>query len=425
MSALPSSHRSSGASPRRSVLSVGRALAGLALVAALVAGAVAVPAAGAVPPTTDGPIAARYAAGWLAAKVTADGSVHTTGGDPSPGATLLTALSLAAAGTQQAAFDQTVTWLAGHVDTVTGTGVDANPGQVGYLLLVVDAAGLDATSFGGVDLPARLAATLGQYESGLYGKADPTYDGAYRQALAITGLAAVDAPESPAALDWLDSQQCTAADLAVQGGWQAYRAPAAACQAPDPDTFSGVDTNSTAVAFQALVAAGRVPAADALAWLDRAQNATGGWGYLPGLADDPNSTALVLQAIVAGGGSPTAGEWVEGSNTALSALLAFQLGCDAPAADRGAFTYPGTDDAANALATEQGTWGASLHAFPLGAVTFGPAADPCAVVGAHHDHDDHRRPGRRHRRGGRPGERRARLHRVAVLDRFGLARLQG
>jgi hypothetical protein len=378
VSASVSSRPSAGAPRRGPSRSVGRAVAGLGLVLALAAGAV--PSAGAVPPTTDGPVGARYAAAWVAAGVTSDGSVHTAGGNPSPGATLMTALSLAAAGTEAAAFQQTVTWLAGHVDAVIGAGVDANPGQLGFLLLVVDAAGLDATSFGGVDLVARLGGTLGQFEPGLYGKADPTYDGAFRQGMAILGLASASAPESAAALDWLASQQCTAADQAVHGAWQAYRAPAATCQAPDLTSFSGVDTNSTAVAFEAMVAAGRTPAADALGWLDRAQNATGGWGYLPGLDDDPNSTALALQAIVAGGASPTVAPWVEGTNNALSALLAFQLGCDAPAADRGAFTYPGTDNAANSLATQQGIWGASLHAFPLGAVTFGPGADPCAVA---------------------------------------------
>ncbi len=98
---------------------------------------------------------------------------------------------------------------------------------------------------------------------------------------------------------------------------------------------------------------------------------------MPGVPDDPNSTALVVQAIVAAGDSPSGGRWVEGTHTALSALLAFQIGCDAAAADRGAFIFPG-GDGPNALASEQGVWGASLHAFPLGAVSFGATPDPCA-----------------------------------------------
>ena len=39
--------------------------------------------------------------------------------------------------------------------------------------------------------------------------------------------------------------------------------------------------------------------------------------------------------------------------TPLQALLSFQLGCDVPEADRGAFTYPGSNDAPNGFATAQ------------------------------------------------------------------------
>ena len=243
--------------------------------------------------------------------------------------------------------------------------------------MVAHAAGVDPTSFGGVNLVTRLGSTLGLHEAGLYGHSDPSYDGAFRQSFAILGLAAVGAAPAPAAVDWLTAQQCGDADLAVQGGWQAYRAPATPCSPPDPELFSGVDTNSTAAASEALDAIDVTPPADALAWLDRAQNPTGGWGFVPGVDDDPNSTALVVQAIVAAGESPSGGRWVEGTHTALGALLAFQIGCDAVAADRGAFTYPG-GDGPNALATEQAVWGASLHAFPLGAVSFGATPDPCA-----------------------------------------------
>ena len=355
---------------------------GLAVAVALTIGAVGIgtiPSA-AAPPTQNGAVAAGYAGGWLARQVNADGSVHDANDHPSPGATVATALSLGAAGTEHATFDRMVTWLSAHVDAVTGTGATADPGQIGYLLLVVDAAGVDATSFGGVNLVTRLGGTLGQFEPGLYGKADPTYSGAFRQSLAILGLDGVGAPQGAGTVAWLAAQQCGGVNLAIQGGWEAYRAPATACTAPDLNTFTGVDTNSTALAYAALVAAGTTPTSDALGWLDRAQNATGGWGYLPGLDDDPDSTGLVIQAIVAGGQSPTSGVWVEGTNTAMSALLAFQLGCTAPAANRAAFTYPGGGATPNLVATQQATWGASGHAFPLGPVTFGATPDPCAPI---------------------------------------------
>jgi len=175
--------------PRRASRIVG----GIAVTVVMTAGAAGLSSApsGATPPTQDGTVAAGYAGHWLAAQVNADGSVHDANDHPSPGSTLGTALGLASAGTEQATFNRTVTWLSDHVDAVTGTGATAAPGQIGYLLLVVDAAGRDATTFGGVNLVTRLAGTLGQFESGLYGQADPTYDGAFRQSLAILGLDAV------------------------------------------------------------------------------------------------------------------------------------------------------------------------------------------------------------------------------------------
>lgn len=350
----------------------------LALGACVVFGGLSGPAS-ASPPTPDGPTAAGYGAGWLARQVSADGSVHDALGAPAAGATLSTAVALASAGVEKATFDRTVVWLRDHVETVV-VNVDGDdaPGNLGELMMVAHAAGLDPTSFGGVNLVTRLAATLGLLEPGLYGKSDPTYDGTFRQSFAILGLAAAGSSPAPAAVTWLTGQQCGGSDPTVQGGWQAYRAPAAPCAPPNPELYSGVDTNSTAAASEALDAIGVTPASDALGWLERAQNTTGGWGFVPGVDDDPNSTALVVQAIVAAGESPTGGRWVVGTHSALGALLAFQIGCDGEVANRGAFTFPGGGAGPDALATRQAVWGASLHAFPLGVVTFGATPDPCA-----------------------------------------------
>jgi hypothetical protein len=64
----------------------------------------------------------------------------------------------------------------------------------------------------------------------------------------------------------------------------------------------------------------------------------------------------------------------------MTALLSFQLGCDAPASDQGAFTFPGSGGAPNPLATEQGAWGAAEAAFPLGTVTWSAAPVPCQAA---------------------------------------------
>ncbi len=360
--------------PRPTALLVGL----VALCLSLMAPVIGEPAS-AAPPTGDGPTAAGYGAGWLAARVTPEGFAPDALGDPSPGDTLMTALALATAGVDQSTFDRTVGWLADHVDSVTGTGADTSPGQVGYLLVVVQAAGGDPTSFGGVDLVARLADTLGDFEPGLYGAADPTFDGAYRQGVAIIGLVAAGQPVPSEATAWLTAQQCGTSDPAIRGGWESYRHVADACTAGSTVTFTGVDSNSTAMAASALSAAGIEPTYDPLAWFDAVQNSTGGWGFLQGLDDDPNSDALVIQAVTALGASATEAPFVEEGGDPLTSLLGFQLGCDVTPSDQGAFTFPGSDGAPNVLATEQAVWGAVERTFPLGDVTFSAAPVPCAA----------------------------------------------
>jgi len=380
------SRRLPAAIPRRLAIT---ALAVLAVAATLVT-PISGSAAGAAS-ATSGPAAAAAAAGWLAARVTADGYVPDALGDPSPGDTLQTSLALATAGVGYDAFHRTLVWLGANVDAVTGTGTSADPGQIAYLLIVIDAAGGDATNFGGVDLVARLDSTLGGFEPGLFGGADPTYDGVFRQSLAIIGLEAVGETPPVEATNWLIAQQCGTSDPNVRGGWEAYRLVADACTAGSTATFTGVDTNSTAIATTALAAIDREPTYGTQPWFVAVQNSTGGWGYLQGLDDDPNSDALVIQAITATGASATATPFVLPGGDPLASLLSFQLGADADPADQGAFTFPGSDGAPNVLATEQATWGAMPRAFPLGLVAFSdapvatttttaPGATPAAAV---------------------------------------------
>ncbi len=276
---------------------------------------------------------------------------------------------------------------------VTGTGVDADPGSLGLLLLVVGAAQQDATHFGGVDLVTRLGGTLGAFEPGLYGSyasvGDPTYSGVYDQSLSILGLAAGRRHRGrPRHSTWLADQQCGGSDE-FTGAWMSYRAPATPpasglSRAPpfDSTTFTGIDTNSAPrSAFEALVAAGRTPTHDALAWLARTQNSDGSFGFFVDNDGDPDSTALVIQAIVAGGESPGAGP--AGSRASEPPLkrawCRYQLGCDAAAADQGALTFPGTGGAPNLPGHRAGHVGDCAEAaFPLGAVTWSrPSPVPC------------------------------------------------
>jgi hypothetical protein len=143
--------------------------------------------------------------------------------------------------------------------------------------------------------------------TGLYGAADPTYDGVFRQSLAIMGLAANQIAPPAAAISWLLGQQC------ADGSFQAYRGDLSQpCAKADPVNYTGPDTNSTAVALMALMALDndrvRVPAATvtrivdaadkAGTWLRTQQNPDGGWPYYSGATSDANSTGLSLAGIL-------------------------------------------------------------------------------------------------------------------------------
>ncbi|MGX2997446.1 prenyltransferase/squalene oxidase repeat-containing protein [Streptomyces sp. JNUCC 64] len=186
--------------------------------------------------------------------------------------------------------------------------------------------------------------------SGLYGTTDPTYDGVWRQSLALLAQKTVGATPAPVAVDWLTGQQC------ADGSFAAFRAaPDARCGAKTP-----VDTNSTAAAVQALEALGGEDAAvkEAVGWLRSVQNDDGGWGYLPGAPSDANSTSLVIGAFAAVGTDPATVRSAKGADP-HRALLALSLPCSAE--DGGAFAYQPDkkgDLVANADATAAGVLGA-------------------------------------------------------------------
>ena len=362
-----------------------------AVVAAAVLAAVAIvtlPARSeAAPPSTNPVTAAQYGARWAATKVNAEGFVPGAISAPNVSATIETALALQQAGVEQAAYERIVTWLQANVElAINPDGTNDSPGNLGELLLISTAAGIDETNFGGQNLLTRLDATLGQFAPGLYGKSDPSFDGVFRQSLALIGLATAADPGPGAvpavAVQWLADQQCDATVPAAAGGWQPYRADLAVpCVAPNTTTFEGPDTNSSAVAVQALVATGALggaPKAAALDFLAAAQSASGGFAFIPGGDIDPNSTALVILAILAGGEDPAGGRWSKSGGTAFSSLLSWQLGCDAAVTDRGAFASPFSGGAPDAFATRQATWGAAGKLFGMtGVATFVVAPVPC------------------------------------------------
>jgi len=152
----------------------------------------------------------------------------------------------------------------------------------------------------GLASPAHAAGT-----TGLYGAADPAFDGVYRQSLAIIGLTSAGVKPSPAAISWLISQQCK------DGSFQEFRADTSKpCDAVDAANGKGPDSNATSLALLALMSLDNtglatqplinkaVTAADTAGlWLAKHQNADGGWSYYAGSPSDSNSTGLALAAL--------------------------------------------------------------------------------------------------------------------------------
>ena len=106
-----------------------------------------------------------------------------------------------------------------------------------------------ATVLTGLTRPASPAAPQPR-TTGLYGAADPTYDGVYRQSLAMLGLAANDM--RPAGRGHHLAARPAVRRRVLPG--LPRRPGQAVRQAPDPVNFTGPDTNSTATALMALMA---------------------------------------------------------------------------------------------------------------------------------------------------------------------------
>jgi hypothetical protein len=295
---------------------------------------------------------------WLASKVNAKGYVSFSG-SPDLSDTTLVVLALVAAGGERATALRALGYLKSHVNVYVTDGGHDGAGQLATLILDARSLGQSTSSFGGNNLVRRLLKTLRTTgsDAGLFGVQDPTYDGAYRQGLALAALAAAGmrgSSELAPAISWLKRQQCS------NGGWEAYRASTSVpCTPSDPTTYRGPDTNSTALAVEGLEAQRARANHNPATFFRLLQAADGGWGYYGGSAD-PDSTALVIQAIVSLHDSVSSTSFRKGQKDGVSALLSFQL-------TDGAFYYPtmGSPNTPSGLATEQAIPALMSKAFPL------------------------------------------------------------
>ena len=255
---------------------------------------------------------------WLVSQQQDDGSWLGMTGEPDAGTTVDAIIALGAA--REAGFDvdapidAAIAWL--DSDDIAVRYTDTGTGQAAKLVLALVAAGVEPLEIGGID-PQSLFETGLDAETGMYGF------GLYDHAYVLMAMAAVGA-EVPA-----ESVAFLATVQAANGGF-----------AWDGSTDEAmVDSNTTAMVLQALVAAGEADSpvvAGAAGYLRTTINDQGA-AYSVGGEADANSTALVAQALL------TLGEDV---THLMTALTTFQNA-------NGAYHWMHTDVADNAFSTIQ------------------------------------------------------------------------
>ena len=279
---------------------------------------VALGAAGGIAPVraaTPGAIAdpAGTAAGWVATQV-ASGSLSASDLDSA-------IFALAGAHVGGTAAASALVQLKASADAYVGYGGTLKAGALGAVTLAVTVAGGDPTSFNGHNLVADLRGLLvtSGTDAGVFG--DPTNATIYGQSLDILALAATPGGVPAGAGAWLASKQCAAGDYSWNG----------AC----PVAAGSEDPDSTAIALQALLAAGNTAAADkATSWLLGYQSADGSFAAYGD--HNANSTGAAAEALRAAGKAAAA-------DRAAAFLASLQYGCGAAAADRGAIPYTSTN----------------------------------------------------------------------------------
>ncbi len=276
--------------------------------------------------------------------------------DSTLGSTADVVLAIVAAGGDLATFDQDgktpLTYLEANTSTAT------SGGDLSKLILAAIAAGENPRNFGGVDSVAKLE---GLFDAG--GRIGGETDTFVSHTLAVLALSSAQRPIPEAAADYIKTAQ------QENGSW-----------AWDGTADTAGDTNSTAFAVQALVAAGEDPTGDAvanaLAYYKGIQNEDGGWPYQNpteyGTATDANSTAVTIQAIIAAGQDPAGADWTVGENNPVAALEALQN-------ESGAFAWQAAMPDDNLLATVQALPALAGKAFPLTTMDVGQAAAPPTV----------------------------------------------
>ena len=282
--------------------------------------------------------AANKALDYIRTLQNADSGFPMSGGGSDPGATIDAVFAFTARGIDPATVKRDGNSPLDYLEAQTDSYI-TTAGHLAKLVLGLAEAGEDPRDFAGHDLVAGMNAGFNS-TSHSYG------DGPIDHALYMLARERLNLSPAHGSASHLESKQLN------DGCWE-Y------------SDGVGCDTNTTALAIEALLAAGVDPSdsaiEDALDYLEGAQNDDGGFPYDPlsswGTDSDANSTAFVLQALIAAGEDIDEDRWqAPDGTTPLDTLVAFQL-------DSGAFEWqPGLG--ANAMATYQAVPALLLEPYP-------------------------------------------------------------
>ena len=317
-----------------------RARAAVLLITAALGCTTAVaPALAATKPSA--PTRPQAASGWLARQMV-NGSHFVTVYDgvtsPDQGETIDAILAFAATKSANAYGARAIGWLeqSAVAYNYIGVGTESYAGETAKLALAAEVRGINPAKFGKVNLVARLAKLLtksGRYsDHSKYGD----YSNAFSQSLAIIALSRHGGAPATA-VKFLISSECK------NGGFPLDFAQKTCVS----------DTDATALDAQALLAAGqRAAALRGLQWLVGVQKRDGGLDATGATSPNANTTGLAGEAFAAAG-------WKFHPELAAKFLTSLQVGCSAPAAERGALKYGSTGFAESTAvdATAQGILG--------------------------------------------------------------------
>ena len=248
-----------------------------------------------VPAAASAASPGKRATAWLAKTQNTDGGFGSAPGQTSGALfTGWASLGVAAGGRNPRDLERR-----GHsaIDFIRGeAGGIRDVGEVERTILVVEASGLSARSFGGRDFVARLER---------YRRANGSFSGFVSYtAFGILALRAAGSSTTAAPARWLSEQQNADGGFGLAPGAQS-------------------DVDNTGAAIQALAAAGHGGAiSSALGYLRDAQNSDGGFGQYDGRSSNAQSTAYAVQGLVAAGRNP--GRFRKGGSSPLGYLRSLQ-----------------------------------------------------------------------------------------------------